>query len=182
MISVPPFSGGTPLTVYGMHSTEFVRKKQHERLPLDWPEAAGYILLFMNAERLHSELGPVFDEIIAGRTVKRSVHELKWGALDVTLAFAEALARHGYRQMTVAEAPVQPGERVPAFVLENGTAYFGWVFWEKFSMLRLRKLFGSVARNDRGDWVVQIPEKRRSVIYANPSEKSEMDIDTPSGF
>jgi hypothetical protein len=128
------------------------------------------------------DLHAVFAEIIAGKTVKRSVHELRWGTRDVTLEFVNALETSGYRAATVAKTPVLPGERVPAFYIEEGTAYFGWVFWEKFSTLRLRKLFGSVARNGKGDWKVQIPEKRGSVLYANPSEKGEMDIDNPSGF
>lgn len=128
------------------------------------------------------ELREIFSDIIGGRSVKRSVHELRWGKRDVTLEFVEVLKESGYRPTTVADVPAAPGERVPAFFIGNGTAYFGWVFWEKFSMLRLRKLFGSVARNGKGDWAVQIPEKRRSVIYANPLEKGEMDIDNPSGF
>jgi len=121
----------------------------------------------------------VFGDIIAGKSVKRSVHELRWGERDVTLAFADALIRHGYRQTTVAAVDVSPGERVPAFVLEEGTAYFGWVFWEKFSSLRLRKLYGSVARNRKGDWAIQIAANHRSVIYACEAEKSDMDIDHP---
>jgi len=128
------------------------------------------------------EIRSVFAEIIAGRSVKRSVHELRWGRRDVTMEFVDALKGAGYLPVTVAEVSVAPGERVPAFFIEEGTAYFGWVFWEKFSMLKLRKLFGSVARNGKGDWTVQIPEKRRSVIYAKPSDKGEMDIDNPSGF
>jgi hypothetical protein len=136
----------------------------------------------MAAGSPHNELRSVFAEIIAGKTVKRSVHVLRWGPRDVTLEFADSLESLGYRSMTVAEVRVVPGERVPAFFIEDGTAYFGWVFWEKFSMLKLRKLFGSVARNKKGDWAIQISEKRRSVIYANPSEKGEMDIENPSGF
>ena len=128
------------------------------------------------------ELRAVFAEIIAGKTVKRSVHELRWGTRDVTLEFVDALTDAGYLPTTVAQVPVIPGERVPAFFIEEGTAYFGWVFWEKFSMLKLRKLFGSVARNGKGDWAIQISEKRRSVIYANDAEKGEMDIENPSGF
>jgi hypothetical protein len=61
-------------------------------------------------------------------------------------------------------------------------AYFGWVFWEKFSHRKLRKLFGSVVRNSKGDWAMQISDKGRSVIYANPDLTSEMDIENPSGF
>jgi hypothetical protein len=136
----------------------------------------------MTAVDPQNELRAVFAEIIGGKSVKRSVHELRWGSRDVTLEFVDALAESGYRPMTVGDVPAGPGERVPAFFIDGGTAYFGWVFWEKFSTLKLRKLFGSVARNGKGDWAVQIPEKRLSVIYANPSAKGEMDIDNPSGF
>ncbi len=100
----------------------------------------------------------------------------------MTLDFVESLRAHGYRSTTVGGVEISPGERVPAFYIQDNTAWFGWVFWEKFSQLKLRKLFGSVVRNEKGDWAVQIPAQRGSVIYANPALKTEMDIDNPSGF
>jgi hypothetical protein len=129
-----------------------------------------------------NELHDVLRDIIEGKIVKRSRHELRWDTRDVTFEFIEILADAGYKQMLVQDVDIVPGERVPAFFLEDGVAYFGWVFWEKFSQLKLRKLFGSVVRNTKGDWSVQISEKRRSVIYANTSLRSEMDIENPSGF
>lgn len=136
----------------------------------------------MEAESFQNELHEVLHDIIDGKIVKRSRHELKWDTRDVSFEFIDALGAAGYKQLLVQDVDVQPGERVPAFFLENGIAYFGWVFWEKFSQLKLRKLFGSVIRNAKGDWAVQISEKRRSVIYANATLKSEMDIENPSGF
>ena len=136
----------------------------------------------MAAEFLHKELHEVLHDIIDGKIVKRSKHELKWDTRDVSLEFIEALNKAGYAQHLVQDINIQPGERVPAFFIEDGVAYFGWVFWEKFSQLKLRKLFGSVIRNAKGDWAVQISDKRRSVIYANPALQSEMDIENPSGF
>ena len=136
----------------------------------------------MAATSFKTELHEVLQDIIHGKIVKRSRHELKWDTRDVSLEFIEALDNAGYKQVLVQDVDVRPGERAPAFVLENGIAYFGWVFWEKFSQLRLRKLFGSVVRNTKGDWAIQISEKRRSVIYANAGLKSEMDIENPSGF
>lgn len=127
-------------------------------------------------------LREVLADIVEGKVVKRARHDLHWGARDVSLEFVDVLTEHGYLPTTVAAVPVQPGERVPAFYLENATAFFGWVFWEKFTQLRLRKLFGSVVRNAKGDWAIQISDKRNMVIYANVALKSEMDIDTPSGF
>lgn len=128
------------------------------------------------------ELNEVLSDIIEGKIVKRAKHELRWQARDVSLEFIDALDHHHYVRTTVGQVNIQPGERVPAFYLDGGYAYFGWVFWEKFSQLKLRKLFGSVVRNAKGDWAIQIPEKRNTIIYANLSLKSEMDIETPSGF
>lgn len=131
---------------------------------------------------VNPNLGEVFTDIIEGKIVKRSKHELRWDHRDVTMEFVQALEGHGYRSTIVGKVDIDPGERVPAFYIDKGSAYFGWVFWEKFSQLRLRKLFGSVIRNEKGDWAVQIPEKRNAVIYANMGLKTEMDIDNVSGF
>ncbi len=121
-------------------------------------------------------------DIVEGRLVKRSRHELRVEGKDFSKEFVEVLHTHGYRPMLVRTVAVEPGQRVPAFVLDDGVAWFGWVFWEKFSQLRLRKLFGSVVRNRKGDWTLQIAEQRNTVIHANPDMISDMDIDAPSGF
>ena len=136
----------------------------------------------MKAESFRKELQGILRDIIEGKTVKRSRHELRWNTLDVSLEFIDALSEAGYRHTTVEDVDIRPGERVPAFYIDEGVAYFGWIFWEKFSPLKLRKLFGSVVRNAKGDWAIQISGKRRSVIFANPELKSEMDIDNPSGL
>ena len=124
----------------------------------------------------------VLGDIIEGRNVKRAKHDLWWNNASVSGEFVEALQRFGYVPMQVSQVQVEPGERVPAFYIEDGTAYFGWVFWEKFTQLKLRKLYGSVVRNEHGDWAIQIPPHRTTVIYANMALKNEMDIDNPSGF
>jgi hypothetical protein len=128
------------------------------------------------------ELNEVLVDIIEGKTVKRAKHKLLWEGRDVSLDFINELTARGYRPITVSKVNIAPGERVPAFYLHEGYAYFGWVFWEKFSQLRLRKLFGSVVRNGLGDWAIQISEKQNIIIYANVNMKSEMDIENPSGF
>ena len=128
------------------------------------------------------QLTEILSDIIEGSIVKRAKHELVWEHRDVSLEFIDALQRNGYVATTVGKAEIQPGERVPALYLDKGFAYFGWIFWEKFSQLKLRKLFGSVIRDSYGDWAIQISAKRNTVVYANVSLKSEMDIENPSGF
>ncbi|MFA6470053.1 MAG: hypothetical protein WCW35_14250 [Bacteroidota bacterium] len=127
----------------------------------------------------HSKLLSVFADIIEGKTVKRAKHELVYDGTSVADTFIESLRLHGYLPVTVNNVPVEPGERVPAFYLEGETAYFGWVFWEKFSQLRLRKLFGTVVRNAKGDWLIQLPSNCTTLIYADTSQIFEMDIDRP---
>ncbi len=128
------------------------------------------------------EMKELFRSIIEGRIVKRSFHELRWDNRDVSHQFVEALRECGYRPTNVEAIHVLAGERVPAFYLENDTAFFGWVFWEKFTATRMRKLFGSVVRNTKGDWAIQIPPTRPTVIYANERLKIEMDVDHPSDY
>ena len=126
-------------------------------------------------------LSEILADIIEGKIVKRSKHELRWERHEVSTEFIQALREHGYHPTLVEKVEIAPGERVPAFYLDEGFAYFGWVFWEKFSQLRLRKLFGTVVRNAKGDWAVQISDKRKTVIYANMALKTEMDIDNVGG-
>ena len=128
------------------------------------------------------EMQELFRSIIEGKVVKRSRHELRWDDRDVSQAFVETLQKCGYRATNVEAVHVVPGERVPAFYIEKNTVFFGWVFWEKFTETRMRKLFGSVVRNAKGDWSIQIPPTRQTVIYANERLKIEMDVDHPSDF
>ncbi len=117
--------------------------------------------------------------IIEGKRVKRIRHELSWDGKDLTGLFIDELVRSGYLPTTVGEVAAAPGERVPAFLIKDRVAYFGWVFWEQFTSWKLRKLWGSVLRDPRGDWTIQIPVSGRMCIYANEQGKIEMDIDHP---
>ena len=121
-------------------------------------------------------------DIIEGKNVKRIKHELVYDGKDLTQEFTDELQRYGYIPTTVERVNAQPGERVPAFYIEGNIAYFGWVFWEQFTSWKIRKLWGSIIKNSRGDWDIQIPSSRRTIIYANESLKLEMDIDHPPEF
>jgi len=121
-------------------------------------------------------------EIVRGATVKRAVHELVHDGRDLGEAFVEELALQGYVPVKVSDVPVRPGERAPAFYIDGKIAYFGWVFWEQFTSWKIRKLWGSVIKDARGDWKIQLPDRGRAVIYANTSLTIEMDIDHPPEF
>ena len=121
-------------------------------------------------------------DIVDGKTVKRVKHELVHNGKDITLLFIEELQRKGFAPSSVDAIAIEPGERVPAFYIDHGIAYFGWVFWEQFTSWKIRKLWGSVIKNIRGDWDIQIPSTRTTTIYANPLLKLEMDIDHPPEF
>ena len=128
------------------------------------------------------ELTSVLGDFIDGTIAKRSKLELRWQGNDVTARFLEALAARGYVDTTVADASVSPGERAPAFLIRDGNAYFGWIFWEKFTQRKMRKLFGSVVRNKKGDWAIQVSTRTPERLFSNVQLTVPMDIDAPSGL
>jgi len=132
--------------------------------------------------QLDKRLRDTFREIVDGKNVKRSRHELAFAGIDVSNVFIEEMDKKSYLPSTVADIPCEQGKRVPAFVIEETSAYFGWVFWEKFTERRLRKLFGSAVKNENGNWTIQIPESNRRIVYANAALTIEMDIDHPLEF
>ena len=129
--------------------------------------------------QLDKRLRDTFREIIDGKTVKRSKHDLIFAGIDVSNIFIEEMDKKNYLPAEVANVQCEPGERVPAFAIEESQAYFGWVIWEKFTERRLRKLFGSLVKNEKGDWAIQIPDGSRRTVYANTALTIEMDIDHP---
>ena len=133
-------------------------------------------------EKPDERLREAIRAIIEGKSVKRIRHELRFEGRDIEPLFREELSRRGYRPTTVGAVDVSPGGRVPAFYLADGTAFFGWVFWEQFTSWKLRKLWGSVLKNRLGDWEIQIPATRETPIFANESLHLEMDIDHPPEF
>ena len=121
-------------------------------------------------------------EIIDGKIVHRGKHELVWEGKNVVRKFTALLIASGYQSMTVREIDISPGERVPGFILRGTTAYFGWVFWEKFTPRQIRKLWGSVIRNEKGDWAIQIPPGNPEPVFVNGKQKMQMDIEKPAQF
>jgi hypothetical protein len=99
---------------------------------------------------------------------------------DATSLFIELLLEERFAPARIQEIAIEPGERVPAFYLENGTAHFGWVFWEAFFPGRMRKIFGSVHRNDKGDWTIILGRKQQ--VFANLFLKEAIDLHHPSEF
>lgn len=126
-----------------------------------------------------AKLRDALTEIVTGQGVKRARHELVLDGTPVVETFIACLAERGYRPTTVADVDVQVGERVPAFIIDGTTAWFGWIFWEKFTDTKARKLWGSVVRNAKGDWAIQIPPTKPTTVYANPAGRIDMDADTP---
>ena len=121
-------------------------------------------------------------EIIDGKIVHRGKHELVWEDKNVVTEFTALLVASDYEARAVKEIDISPGERVPGFIIRGTTAYFGWVFWEKFTPRQIRKLWGSVIRNEKGDWAIQIPPGNPEPIFINGKQKTQMDIEKPAQF
>lgn len=133
----------------------------------------------MKKELIEQRLHDAFAAFITGKGAERTQLELKLDGRDVTESFRESLNALEYHPTTVGEVGIEPGERVPAFFIKDSVAYFGWVFWEKFTDTKMRKLWGSTVRNQKGDWAIQLPPTKPTVIYANLKLKTLMDLDRP---
>lgn len=116
------------------------------------------------------------DEILIGKNVKRYVHELVVNGADLTELFLNRAKNVGFEQTTVSQVDIGFDERVAAFAVRKSTAYFGWVFIERFNAVKSRKVFGSIVLNKRGDWAIQIPSNSKESIFVNYSERLGMEL------
>jgi hypothetical protein len=128
------------------------------------------------------ELLGAFRDLAAGRGVRRGRHSMVHDGFDRSRLFVEALRAEGFEERQVSEVPVDPNQRVPAFLVREGRADFGWVFWEKFDPRRKRKLFGSVVRNAKGDWEIQLGSGSRDRVFVRLEGVIQADPDRPSSL
>ena len=123
-----------------------------------------------------SELEEIFDDIILGRGVKRAVHHLEYDQNVYVDLFAQRLRIYNYQPLVLSNISLKVGFRLPAFLVSEKAALFGYVFWEVFSEHKKRKIWGSVIRNKKGDWKYILPGYSNQVIFANLSRHEPIDI------
>ena len=91
----------------------------------------------------------------------------------------ERLMANGFRPMTVREAPIEAGEKIPAFYLHDETADFGYIRWEIFTPKSRRKLFASEYRRpDNQEWAVQLSLASLEKVWACAERKERHDVET----
>ena len=128
------------------------------------------------------DLAAALDDLILGRGVARGRHALRYEGRDVTADFLERLRGNGFRETTVRDAKIAPGERIPAFLVKDGEAEFGYLRWEIFTPRARRKLFASERRDpENGEWSVQINLASPETVWARPElkERHEVDVVVP---
>jgi len=125
------------------------------------------------------ELSAALDDLILGRGVARGRHSLLHRGHLVREEFEERLRANGFRSMTVREAQIEAGERIPGFYLHDDTADFGYFRWEIFTPRSRRKLFASEHRRpDNQEWAVQLNLSSPETVWASPERKERHDVDT----
>jgi hypothetical protein len=81
--------------------------------------------------------------------------------------------------MTVREAPIEAGEKIPAFHIDDETVDFGYIRWEIFTPKSRRKLFASEYRRpDNQEWAVQLNLASPVRVWASSELKEHHDVDT----
>jgi hypothetical protein len=113
-----------------------------------------------------SELAEVFDDIILGRGVHRSEHDLEYeGSLFIDL-FIERMRLYKFFPLTLKDIQVEIGFKIPAFYLQGKSAIFGYVLREPDPNQIGKKIWCSAAFNQEGSNKYQIPEESEQVIFA----------------
>jgi hypothetical protein len=126
-----------------------------------------------------AELAGALDDLILGRGVARGRHSLTYRGRSVKPEFEERLIANGFTPTTVREAPIEAGERIPAFHVEGDDADFGYIRWEIFTPKSRRKLFASERRRtDNDEWAVQLNLSSPVKVWAAPALKERHDVDT----
>jgi hypothetical protein len=125
------------------------------------------------------ELARALDDLILGRGVARGRHSLRHGGRLVKEELQERLRHNGFREMTVREADITAGEKVPAFFLHDEIVDFGYIRWEIFTPKSRRKLFASEYRRpDNQEWAVQINLASPQKVWASPERRERHDVET----
>lgn len=126
------------------------------------------------------EVLEALEDLALGR-VHRSRHELVVDGRDLTDLFIQVLGDSGFSPARIRDLSVPRGVRVPAFVLTGTRADFGHVFQEKFHDGEFRLLFGSVARDWRGDWDLVLTRRDARTVWVKLDGGVPFDEDRPSG-
>lgn len=128
---------------------------------------------------MEPDLGAALDDLILGRGVARGRHSLVHQGRPRRPEFEERLRANGFRPLTVREASIEPGERIPAFYLHGDVADFGYLRWEIFTPRSRRKLFQSEYRRpDNQEWAVQLNLSSAEPVWASPERKERHDVKT----
>jgi hypothetical protein len=126
-----------------------------------------------------AELSGALDDLILGRGVARGKHSLRHQGKSVRAQFEERLLANGFRPMTVRKAPIEAGERIPAFHIDGETVDFGYIRWEIFTPKSRRKLFASEYRRpENQEWAVQLNLASPVPVWACPELKEHHDVGT----
>ncbi len=123
-----------------------------------------------------SQIEEIFNDIIIGNGVKRSVHKLVYNKTDYSELFINCLQHNSFLPTTLKNIELEIGMRYPGFYIINSVAYFGHLFWEVFSNTKKRKIWGSVIRNNKGDWEYILPGNSSKIIYINKLKPEFVDI------
>jgi hypothetical protein len=126
-----------------------------------------------------AELSGALDDLILGRGVARGRHSLRHQGRLVKAEFQERLLANGFRPTTVRDAPIEEGEKIPAFHIDGETVDFGYIRWEIFTPGSRRKLFASEYRRpDNQEWAIQMNLASPVPVWASPELKERHDVDT----
>ena len=116
------------------------------------------------------ELAEVFDDIILGKGIKQTMHDLEYDQKVYVGLFVQRLRIYKYHPVSIKNIFLKAGYRIPAFYINGKFAVFGYILWESFpGMENKQKIWGSVVRIPNGDCKYTLPDNANHIVFANLS-------------
>jgi hypothetical protein len=112
-------------------------------------------------------ISELFDDIIQGRGIKRSVHTLEYDKATYSELFIERLQVNKYRPMSLHKIPLDADVKVPAFYIHKNLALFGYVQWMKHDADIAIKTWSSSEINSIGLSKYVLANDTSKVVFVN---------------
>ena len=112
-------------------------------------------------------ISELFDDIIQGRGIKRSVHGLEYDQSIYSELFIERLQVNKFRPMSLHKIPLDVDVKVPAFYIHKNYALFGYIQWMTHDSDIAVKTWSSSVRNSSGISKYVLANDTTKVVFVN---------------
>lgn len=120
-------------------------------------------------------ISELFDDIIQGRGVKRTIHELEYDRKLYSSLFIERLQIYKYRPLSLSKIIIEDHYKAPAFYIHKNYALFGYVYWMENDEGQRNKIWASALKNAKGKSKYFLTHDPSKVLFVNLDLKERIE-------